>query len=72
MTAAPILCRSLHHGCFGVGSAVGAAMAGYIFDVTGSYRVAFIVGVVVSVVGLILTALLKPPISKHNMENINC
>jgi predicted MFS family arabinose efflux permease len=48
--------------CFGycMGSAAGPFLAGYIFDVTSSYSVAFLVCAAVSVVGLILSAILTP------------
>ena len=35
-------------------------IAGYIFDTTGSYQLAFIINTGVGVLGLILTALLRP------------
>jgi len=42
------------------GNAAGPFVAGHIFDVSGSYQLAFIVGAIVSFIGLILTILLKP------------
>ncbi len=42
------------------GAAVGPVMAGAIFDVTGSYNIAFIVCLVFSISGIILSLLLKP------------
>jgi len=45
---------------FTLGAAIGPFVAGHIFDVTGSYQLAFIVSGALSVVGLILTALLSP------------
>ena len=42
------------------GGAIGPFLAGYIFDVTGSYQVAFLVCAAVGIVGLVLTVLLKP------------
>jgi len=45
---------------FTLGAAVGPFIGGYIFDITGSYQLAFIVCGAMSVVGLILTALLRP------------
>ena len=44
----------------GVGSAIGAAMAGYIFDVTSSYSLAFIICAILAVVAFILALLLRP------------
>jgi MFS family permease len=42
------------------GMAVGPLLAGHIFDITGRYQLAFMIYVVVLVIGLILTSLLKP------------
>jgi MFS family permease len=42
-----------------IGGALGSWSAGKIFDVTGSYRWAFIIGVVAAVVSLILSFILK-------------
>jgi predicted MFS family arabinose efflux permease len=43
---------------FCIGAALGPFLAGYIFDVTSSYSVAFLVCAAVSVVGVILSAVL--------------
>lgn len=55
-------------GLVGVGYTIGAAsgpfLTGYIFDSTGHYRVAFMVGSAVSLLGLILVILLAPKKSK--------
>ncbi len=45
---------------FTIGAAVGPFITGYIFDLTLSYQVAFLVCGAVSVVGLILSAVLRP------------
>jgi len=45
---------------FTTGAAIGPFVAGYIFDVAGSYQVAFLVCAAIGIVGLILTALLTP------------
>jgi len=45
---------------FTFGAATGPFIAGYIFDMTCSYQLTFIVAGAVSVVGLMLTALLSP------------
>jgi len=42
------------------GCAVGAVMAGSVFDTTGSYQVAFLICVALSIIGIILSALLRP------------
>ena len=43
-----------------IGCAVGPIVAGYIFDVTHSYQLAFLICAGLSVVGLLLTVLLTP------------
>jgi MFS family permease len=43
-----------------MGASAGPFVAGYIFDVTGSYQVAFLLGAAAGIIGLILTAVLKP------------
>jgi len=43
---------------FSIGAAVGPFLAGYMFDVTGSYQGAFLVCAALGVIGLILAALL--------------
>jgi len=64
--------HGLIYGVLGLGVTIGGAMgpflAGYIFDVTGSYQVAFLVCAVIGIVGLILTALL-PPIKGERRQN---
>jgi len=45
---------------FTLGAAIGPFLAGHFFDITDSYQVAFLVCAAMSIVGLILTALLKP------------
>ena len=48
------------NSCLLIGSALGPFVAGYIFDVSGSYRLAFTICASASVVGLIMIFLLKP------------
>jgi MFS family permease len=45
---------------FTAGGAIGPVIMGYIFDVTESYRTAFLVCIALCVLGLILMAVLKP------------
>jgi MFS family permease len=49
-----------------IGGAVGPFIAGYIFDVSGSYQSAFLVSAAFAVIGLILTVILRP-IKKPNL-----
>ncbi len=46
--------------CQTIGSAVGSFVAGHIFDVTGSYQVAFLICAALGIVGLIFAATLRP------------
>jgi MFS family permease len=48
-----------------VASAVGAYYAGYLFDMIGSYRPAFWIGIVISIAGITLAGLLKPAASEE-------
>ena len=54
----------LLYGCLGVGFTIGGALgpfiSGYLFDVTGSYQWAFLVAAAVGIIGMIITAFLKP------------
>jgi nitrate/nitrite transporter NarK len=43
-----------------IGGAIGPVVAGGIFDVTSSYQLAFLILLVVSVTGFVLSALLRP------------
>ena len=43
-----------------IGGAIGSFAAGYIFDVTSSYQVAFLICAAMGVIGLILTTFLTP------------
>jgi len=45
---------------FTIGGSLGPFMAGYIFDVTDSYQLAFLISAIVGIVGLILAAVLRP------------
>ena len=46
---------------FTIGAALGPLLAGYIFDATNGYRIAFLVCAAIAAVGVILTVILKPP-----------
>ena len=43
-----------------IGGAMGPILAGHIFDVTKSYQIVFFILAALSIIGLILTASLKP------------
>ena len=43
-----------------IGGSIGSVLAGYIFDVTGSYQLAFFILLVLAIVGLILAILIRP------------
>lgn len=48
------------HVGYTIGAAAGPYITGYIFDLTGSYQMAFLTCAVLSVIGLIFSVLLKP------------
>ena len=45
-------------------SAIGSYMAGYLFDIYGNYQAAFIIGIPVSIAGMVLSAFIKPTAKK--------
>jgi MFS family permease len=45
---------------FTIGAAVGPLVTGYIFDVLGNYQIAFIINVIIGIIGFLLTMILKP------------
>ena len=51
---------------WGAGAAVGPALAGYIFDVTGSYYLAFLLAMVAALIMAVLALLLRAPRAKRN------
>ena len=51
-----------------VGGAVSQILAGYIFDTTGSYQVAFILCLLMAVIGLMLSFNLKPVVSGESFK----
>ena len=46
---------------WGLGGIVGPILAGYIFDKTASYNMAFSTGALLLVIGMIAAIFLKPP-----------
>jgi len=51
-----------------LGNAAGPVLAGRIFDVTGSYHLAFLICIILSIIALVLVLLLKPT-GKGNRES---
>ena len=55
--------------CIGtVGGAVSPIFAGYMFDTTESYQVAFIICLLMGVIGLMLSVTLKPVVSAGSFK----
>ena len=52
-----------------LGEALGALLPGYVFDITGSYELAFIICAVLSLVGMVLSLLLKPLKSANSPQS---
>ena len=48
------------HIGFTIGAAIGPYVTGYIFDITGSYKMAFLVCMVVGAIGIVTAAVLRP------------
>jgi len=48
------------------GMAVGPLLAGYIFDITGSYHTAFLMYAIIGIFGLVLVSRLKPVVSSQD------
>jgi MFS family permease len=53
---------------WGMGSAFGASMAGYIFDITGSYRGAFLVGATAMLMAGATTIFLSKPVKQRHLN----
>ncbi|MFC2069440.1 MFS transporter [Chloroflexota bacterium] len=49
---------------WGIGSAIGPALAGYVFDTSGSYYLAFLVGMIAALIAGVLTILIRIPETK--------
>jgi MFS family permease len=48
------------HVGFTVGAAAGPYLTGYLYDLTGSYRLAFVIAAAIGAIGLFLSLALKP------------
>ncbi len=46
---------------YGVGGLIGPIMAGYVFDVTGSYEMAFLVAGILAIIAAVISLALRPP-----------
>jgi MFS family permease len=51
-----------------IGGSIGPVVAGRIFDITGSYQVAFMICVAVAIAGLILTIFIRPVYRPANVK----
>jgi len=56
---------------FTAGASIGPVLAGYIFDLTNNYQVAFFIGAVVAVIGIALMIVIKPMPQKTFIEKSN-
>jgi MFS family permease len=59
LTSHGLIYGVVHLG-FTAGAAVGPVVAGYIFDLTGSYQAAFLVCAAFCIAGIVLAAILRP------------
>lgn len=54
-----------------LGATIGPFLTGYIFDVSGSYRLAFLLYASISIAGIVFTMLLKPIRGKHRQNKVS-
>jgi MFS family permease len=54
-----------------IGAAVGPLIAGYIFDITGSYQIAFFLTAFICFSGLVLSLFIKPPAVNERRINVS-
>ena len=64
LTSHGLIYGVVHLG-FTAGAAVGPVVSGYIFDLTGSYQVAFLVCAAFCIAGFVLAAILRPTRRPH-------
>ncbi len=55
---------------WGIGAAVGSALAGYIFDVNGNYILAFIIGMITALIAAMLVVFVRAPTAKLGEKTI--
>ena len=53
-----------------IGGALGVIAGGRIFDITGSYQLAFIVAMLLSLVGLLLVLFLRPLRDEYSKSQV--
>jgi MFS family permease len=63
LRSAGILLGFLHFG-MAIGEAAGPVLSGRVFDVTGSYHLAFLVSGIIAAIGVILTLMVTPAVSE--------
>ncbi len=51
-----------------IGAALGAVLTGRIFDITGSYNLAFLIGAILGMAAIILTVSLRPPAGRASVS----
>jgi MFS family permease len=61
-----LIMGTVNNGCT-IGTTIAPLATGYLFDLTGSYRVAFLVVAAIAVIGLALTIALKPRCPRNEM-----
>jgi MFS family permease len=63
LRSAGILLGFLHFG-MAIGEAIGPVATGKVFDLTGDYFMAFLIGGIITAVGIILVLMVKPAVAK--------
>jgi MFS family permease len=67
LTSHGIIFGVIHTGG-AIGESSGPVVVGRIFDVTGSYRLGFLVSAIISGIGIIATSILRPTSNKGGNE----
>jgi len=65
LRSAGVLLGILHFG-MGIGEAIGPLVFGRIFDVDGSYHLAFLIGGAINVLGILLILMVRPAVEKRD------
>ena len=70
LRSAGVLLGILHFG-MGIGEAIGPVVTGRIFDVTDGYNLAFIIGGIITIAGIILILIVRPAVGKGSRNSFS-
>jgi MFS family permease len=63
LRSAGVLLGFLHFG-MAIGEAIGPVVTGKVFDVAGNYYMAFLIGGIITAIGIILVLMVQPAVGK--------